>query len=97
MSGGSAIRALTVYNNTLIAVTGTTAQLTFASPTRGGRGTFVAVPGNGPLGISDEKIVFARVSMTSLDFKEGDDANSLDLKAVDFETRPTITRESYSA
>jgi hypothetical protein len=44
----------------------------------------------------DEKIVFARVSMTSLDFKEGDDANSLDLKAIDFETRPTITRAAYT-
>ena len=45
----------------------------------------------------DEKIVFEYVALDSLQFQEAAEADSQTINAEDFETKPTITRDDYSA
>ena len=45
----------------------------------------------------DEKIVFEKVALDSLQFQEAAEADTLAVNAEDFETKPTVTRDDYSA
>lgn len=83
-SGGDANTVYEMLNNigetyTSVGATGEKFQLQF---------TFTVTD---PAGNNSEQIVFAKVYATSIECSEGDDSNTLNVSARDFETRPTIT------
>lgn len=42
----------------------------------------------------DELITFSKVAVTVRDFQEGSDYNTLELEAIDYETKPAVTKQA---